>query len=53
MKKLLTCRRSMIAILAIFCLTAVALVNGTDTSMAIASVAMGVAGANALQRRVE
>lgn len=53
MRKLLTCRRSMVAVIAIACLTAIAIYNGTDTSTSIAAVAMGVAGANALQRKVE
>lgn len=47
--KIMSCRRSLIAAFGITCLTAIALYNGTDTSVSIAAIAMGVAGANAYQ----
>lgn len=53
MSKLFNCRRSMVALAAISSLTAIALLVKIDTSSAIAAVAMGVAGANAFQRKVE
>lgn len=49
MIKLLSCRRSIVAMLSIACLTSIAILKGIDTSSAIAAVAMGVAGANAFQ----
>lgn len=49
MKKVLTCRRSVIALISIACLTAIALIKGIDTSVSIAAVAVGIAGANAYQ----
>jgi len=49
--KVFSCRRSIIALFSISCLTAIAIVNGTDTSISIAAVAMGVAGANAYQSK--
>lgn len=45
----LKCRRSIVAIIAIGCLTALGLSNGMDVSSAIAMVAMGVAGANSAE----
>jgi hypothetical protein len=42
-------RRAVTAILGIGALLAMALVKGMDTSMAIASIAIAVAGANAAQ----
>ena len=44
-------RRTMTAIIAIVSLLVMALTKGMDTSMAIASVAIAVAGANAVQGR--
>ncbi|NBO99763.1 MAG: hypothetical protein EBU90_06505 [Proteobacteria bacterium] len=43
------CRRSIVAIVAIGCLTALGLSKGIDVSSAIAMVAMGVAGANSAE----
>ena len=43
------CRRSIIALVAITCLTAIALINKQDTSSAIATVVMAIAAANAGQ----
>jgi len=47
MKSLLSCRRTYIASLAIGCLTALGIHNNIDVSMALASVAIGLAAANA------
>ena len=47
--KILNCRRSLIAILAIGCLTYLGVHNNIDVSMALASVAIGLAGANSAQ----
>ena len=49
MKKLMSCRRSLIAIFAITCLMVLGLHNGIDVSMSIASVAIGLAGANSYE----
>lgn len=46
---ILKCRRSVVAIIAIGCLTALGLSSGMDVSSAIAMVAMGVAGANSAE----
>lgn len=47
MKNLLYCRRSTVALLSIGILSAMAFFKDMDTSVAIASVAMGLAAANA------
>jgi hypothetical protein len=47
--RILQSRRAVTAILGIGALLAMALVKGMDTSMAIASIAIAVAGANAAQ----
>lgn len=49
--RLLNSRRFMAAALSIVALTVISVVNGTDTSMAIASVAIAVAGANAMEKK--
>jgi hypothetical protein len=46
---ILKCRRSIIAIFAIGCLTYLGLKNGTDVSVAIAGIVAAVAGSNAYQ----
>ncbi len=46
----LTCRRTVTALISISCLTAIALVKGIDTSSAIAAVSIGLAGANAYEK---
>lgn len=51
MKFLKTCRRTFIAALAIGCLTVLGLAKDFDVSMALASVAIGLAGANAYEKR--
>ena len=43
------CRRSIVALVAITCLTAMAMINKMDTSTAIAMVVTAVCGANAGQ----
>lgn len=50
MLHLLRCRRTFIALVAIACLTALGFYKSTDTSMAIASVAIGLAGANSYEK---
>lgn len=49
MRNILICRRTFICTLAILCLTAIGLYKGIDVSMALASVAIGLAGANAYE----
>lgn len=50
MKQLLKCRRSLIAILAIACLTFLGWeLKSADVAMAIATVAIGIAGANSAE----
>lgn len=49
MLPILKCRRSIVAIIAIGCLTALGMSKGLDVSSAIAMVAMGVAGANSAE----
>lgn len=44
------CRRTVTCLFAITCLTALGIVKGFDTSMSIASVAIGLAGANAYEK---
>lgn len=53
MKYFMVCRRTFIAVFAISCLTGLALANGFDPSMAIASVAIGLAGANAAEKAMQ
>ncbi len=50
MKNLMYCRRTFIATFSIILLTALGLVNKTDVSMAIATIAVGLAGANAYEK---
>ncbi len=49
MKSLLYCRRTFIAITSILALTVLGLVKGFDVSMALASVAVGLAASNAAE----
>ena len=51
MRILLKCRRTVVAIFAICCLTVLGLAKDFDVSMALASVAIGLAGANAFEKR--
>ena len=48
MKKVLSCRRSILAVLGMI-LCAMGMLKGFDTSPAIAAICMGVAAANAHQ----
>lgn len=50
MKQLLYCRRTFIALTALVGLFSLGLINGIDTSMAMATVAVGLAGSNAAER---
>lgn len=47
MRSLWTSRRTFIATLSVLCMTALGLYNHIDVSMALASIAIGVAAANA------
>ena len=49
--KILNCRRSILSIIAIGCLTYLGLKNGTDVSVAIAGIVAAVASSNAYQAR--
>jgi hypothetical protein len=49
MKKLFNCRRSLLAILGVGCLTAISIVKGIDTSAPIAAIIMAVAASNSYQ----
>lgn len=51
MKSLLSCRRTFITFVSIVAMTALGLHNGIDTSMAIATVAAALAGANSWEGR--
>lgn len=51
MHKLLSCRRTFITFVAILALTAIALHNNMDTSIAIATTAAALAGANSWEGR--
>ncbi len=53
MKKLFSCRRSLIALFSIACLTLLGYSRGIDVSIAIAGIVASVAGANSYQRSVE
>ena len=49
--KLLTCRRSVIALTGILACLGISLHNGADTSASIAMIVAAVAGANAYQAK--
>jgi len=49
MLKILKCRRSVIALFSITCLTYLGIRNGTDVSLAITGIVTAVAGANSWQ----
>ena len=49
MYKIWKCRRSLIALFAICCLTFIGATKGTDVSMAIAGIVAAVAGSNAYE----
>lgn len=51
MKTLWTSRRTFIATLAVIGISALGLSKGMDVSMALASIAIGVAGANAYESK--
>ena len=56
MKKISECRRSKIALVAILCLTGIALYVGTDVgaiALAISGIVGSVAGSNAWEKRAE
>ena len=48
--KIKICRRTSVAIISIACLTVLGWHRGMDVSMAIASVAIGLAGANSYEK---
>lgn len=47
MKKILHCRRSSLALIAMACLTSLGLVKGQDVALALAGVVTAIAAANA------
>jgi len=49
MKKLLACRRSVIAIIAIICTTYIGIHNGIDVSISISMIVAAVCGANSYE----
>lgn len=51
MKKVLTCRRSTVALVAIVALTILGLVKDLDVAMAIAGIAGSLAASNAYEKR--
>jgi hypothetical protein len=51
MKKILHCRRSSLALIAMACLTSLGLVKGQDVALALAGVVTAVAASNAYQKR--
>lgn len=51
MKYVFECRRTFIALLSIACLTAIGIYKGIDVSVAIAGVAVGLAGANSYEKK--
>lgn len=53
MRKILNCRRSMIALFSILCLTVLGVVQGIDVSFAIAGIVASIAGANSYQGAAE
>ena len=56
MKKIWNCRRSMLAVIAMACLTAMGLYIGTDIAgiaLAISGIVGAVAGSNAWEKRAQ
>lgn len=51
MRHLWNCRRTAIAVIAIAALTLLGYSKGMDVAMALGTVAIGVAGANAFEKR--
>jgi hypothetical protein len=51
MKHIWTCRRTTIAIIAIAALTFLGYSKGMDVAMALGTVALGVAGSNAYEKK--
>lgn len=51
MKQILNCRRSSIALISILVLGGLGFAKGADVAMAISTVAIGLAGANAFEKR--
>lgn len=50
MIKIFKCRRSSLAVIGMILLTGLAYSKGVDVSMAIASISIGVSGANAFEK---
>lgn len=50
MKNFLYCRRTFVAITAILALFCLGYFKGTDVAMSIASIAIGIAGANSYEK---
>lgn len=53
MKHIFSCRRSSIALIGIITLAVIALHKGHDVSMAISTIVLAVAGANAYEKKVK
>lgn len=53
MKHILTCRRSSIAVISIAILGFLGYTKNMDVAMAISSVAIGLAGANAYEKKIQ
>ena len=51
MKQIFKCRRSSIALISILLLTFLGFAKSMDVSMAISTVAIGLAGANAFEKK--
>lgn len=51
MKKIFNCRRSILAIIGIACLTYLGYANKLDVSLAVAGIVTAVAGANAYEKK--
>ena len=50
-KRVIYSRRAFVSLVAIGCLTIIAILNKVDTSMSIASIAVGLAASNSYQKR--
>lgn len=53
MKNVLLCRRTFIAVLSLVSLVTIAIINHADVSMAVASIAVALAGANSVENTLK
>lgn len=51
MKKILECRRSSLALIGMLLLTILGYTKGADVAVAIATISIGVSGANAFEKK--